>query len=387
MTQETHEPLESKQALVALLKRPLISFVAVPVLLFAIYQGIFASDRFVSHAQLIVKEPDATTTLDPSLALLSGFGVSSSSSDTELVKAYIYSNDMLQHLQDNLDLKAHYTSSDYDVFSRLEQQPSQEALQDYFKQLVSIVIDEKSQVVKIAVQAFTPTFAHQINQAIVERAEWYINEIGRKLAQEQLEFVQQEHQVVDDRLRDTKAKLLAFQRRHSLLDPQAEGMAFQQITYTLEAEIAAKRTQLRLLRSSMSESAPLVVQAQTELASLEDQLSNERARLTRHEARDPALPEDEQNLSVSEVLAKFGEYKIDMELALNAYASSQVSLEKSRIEAYRQIKYLVTVESPTVPEEAAKPDRWYNISLFFVVNMLLFGIGRILLATVRELRR
>lgn len=387
MTQELHTKPESQQKLMNLLQRPLISFVAIPVLVFAFYQGVIASDRFVSQAKLIVKEPDSSSTLDPSMALLTGFGVSSGSSDTELVKAYIHSNDMLQHLQTSLGLEAHYSSNDYDFVSRLESEASQEALQEFYEKHVNIVIDEKSQVITINVQAFERDFAHRVNQAIVERAEWYINEIGHKLAKEQLQFIQQEHQVVDERLRDTKAKLLAFQNRHNLLDPQAEGMAFQQITYTLEAEIAAKRTQLGLLRSSMSANAPLVVQTQTELDSLENQLRDQRARLTQGNGGNTALPEDEQNLSVSELLARFGEYKIDMELALNAYASSQVSLEKSRIEAYRQIKYLVTVESPTMPEEAAHPDELYNISLFFVVNILLFGIGRILLATVRELRR
>ncbi len=387
MTEELENQPETQQKLKALLQRPLISFVAIPVLLFSFYQGLIASDRYVSQAKLIVKEPDSSSTLDPSMALLSGFGVGSSSSDTELVKAYINSNDMLEYLQETMNIEAHYASDDFDVFSRLESNASRETLRRFFEKHVSVVIDEKSQVLQIGVQAFEPEIAYSINSAIVQRAEWYINEIGHKLAKEQLQFVQQEHQVVDDRLRETKAELLAFQRRHSLLDPQAEGMAFQQITYTLEAEIAAKRTQLRLLRSSMSENAPMVVQAQTELASLEDQLLNERARLTQQDNGNPSLPKDEQNLSVSEVLAKFGEYKIDMELALNAYAASQVSLEKSRIEAYRQLKYLVTVEAPTVPEEAVHPERLYNISLFLAVNLMLFGIGRILLATVRELRR
>jgi len=387
MEQESNNDMPEGNKLIAVLKRPLVSFVLVPLLVFTFYQVFIASDRFVSSAKLIVKEQDSAATLDSSLALLSGFGVSTGSSDTELVRSYIYSNDMLEHLNTTLDIEAHYSSSDYDVFSRLEREPSREDLLSYYEDFVRVVIDDKSQVIEVSAQAFEPEFAKQITQAIVVRAEWFINEISRDLAKEQLEFVQQEHQVVDDRLRDIKAKLLAFQSRHNLLDPQVEGMAFQQIAYTLEAEIAAKRTQLRLLRSSMSDTAPLVVQTKSQLESLEDQLQNERARLTQQDGQNSALPEDEQNLSIGELLAKFSEYKIDLELALQAYASSQVSLEKSRIEAYRQIKYLVTVEAPTLPEEAEHPERFYNISLFFVVNLLLFGIARILIATVNELRR
>ena len=75
-----------------------------------------------------------------------------------------------------------------------------------------------------------------------------------------------------------------------------------------------------------------------------------------------------------------------MELALQADTFSHVSLEKSRIEAYRQLKYLVTVESPTQPRESEYTEVFYNISLFLVISLMLFGTGRIVIATVTELR-
>ena len=167
MTQELNNQAETQQKLKALLRRPLISFVAIPVLLFSFYQGLIASDRYVSQAKLIVKEPDSSATLDPSMALLTGFGVGSSGSDTELVKAYISSNDMLAYLQETLEIEAHYASGDFDIFSRLEGDASREALFEFFENHVNVVIDEKSQVLQIGVQAFEPEVAHRVNSAIV----------------------------------------------------------------------------------------------------------------------------------------------------------------------------------------------------------------------------
>ncbi|MEP4300657.1 MAG: lipopolysaccharide biosynthesis protein, partial [Paraglaciecola sp.] len=251
---------------------------------------------------------------------------------------------------------------------------------------VLVELDEKSQVISVFVQGFDPEFAHLMSKTIVDRAEWYINEIGHNLAKKQLEFVTLEHQLVEKRLQEAKTELLAFQRRHNLLDPQAEGMALQQITYQIEGQIATKRTELNALRNSMSENAPQVLQAKSQLESMVQQLLNERARLTTDKTADSSLPDDEKNLSVSQVMAKFSDYKINMELALQAYTSSQVSLEKSRIEAYRQLKYLVTVESPTLPQDAKYPEVFYNLSLFLAITIMLFGIGRIVIATVAELR-
>ncbi|MEP2651483.1 MAG: lipopolysaccharide biosynthesis protein [Paraglaciecola sp.] len=367
-------------------KRPFVIFVLLPFLLFTFYQVFIASPRFESQAKLIVKEPDGMATLDPTMAIMSGFGVGTTSLDTEIVKAFIYSNDMLMFLEDTLKISEHYSDNKNDFFSRLENDASRERFLKYYLSKVLVEVDEKSQVIHIFVQAFDADFSHLVSFTIVERAEWFINEIGHNLAKEQLKFVKLEHQLAETRLQKAKTELLAFQRRHNLLDPEAEGVAFQQITYQLEGEVASKRTELNALRSSMSDNAPMVIQAKSQLNSLLEQLEQERARLTTEKPSNNSLPEEERNLSVSQVVSKFSDFKINMELALQAYTSSQVSLEKSRVEAYRQLKYLVTVESPTQPEEAKYPEVFYNISLFLAVTLMLFGIVRIIIATVEELR-
>lgn len=367
-------------------KRPFAVLVLLPFFLFTFYQLVIASPRYESQARLIVREPDGMATLDPAMALMSGFGVSSANVDTQIVKAFIYSNDMLGYLENTLAIKAHYSNTEHDIFSRLLDDASKEDVLKYYLDKVTVEIDDESQVVSVFVQAFDPDFAQLMSKTIVARAEWNINEIGHNLAKKQLAFVKSEHLMVEQRLQKAKTQLLVFQHRHDLLDPQAEGMALQQITYQLEGQVAAKRTELRALKSSMSEGAPQVIQTRSQLESMQQQLEKERARLTNKKVDGDALPEDEQNLSVSQILAKFSDYKIHMELALQAYTSSQISLEKSRIEAYRQLKYLVTIESPTQPEEAKYPEIFYNISVFLAVILMLFGIGRIVLATVDELR-
>ncbi|MFT5712406.1 MAG: capsular polysaccharide transport system permease protein [Glaciecola sp.] len=365
-----------------ILRKPIVVVVLVPFLIFAFYQIVWASDRYESRTQLIVKQPDGMSTLDPSMALLSGFGVSSGGNDNELLKAHILSNDMMEYLQKEVDLKEHFEDSAYDFFSRLSGSASREDKLEYYQSLVKVENDDVSGVMKILVQGFEPDFTERLAQKIVARAEWYINEIGHNLAKEQLSFVHKEHAIIEKKLQSAKKQLLAFQRQHNLLDPEAEGMALQQISYSLEGEIAVKKAQLRTIQSGMSDNAPLVLQAQAELNSLVKQLESERKRLTHK----PSDATDAGNLSVGEILGKFSDLKIDIELALQAYTSSQISLEKSRIEAYRQLKYLVVVESPTLPEEARYPDVVYNLSLFLAVALMLFIIGKIILATVEELR-
>lgn len=365
------------------LLQPFVGFVLIPFFVFCFYQLLIASDRYESQTQLIVKEPNASATLDPAMAFMSGLGMPSAGMDAPLVQSYIQSTDMLTYLDSQLNLLEHYSDTQYDYFSRLSGNASRESQLTFFLKMITIEIDPISQVITVKAQAFESDMAHILTQMLQQRAEWYINEISRNLAKRQLSFVEQEHETIQQKLKEANATLLDFQRRYNLLDPEAEGMALQQISYQLEAQISAKKAELRTLSESMSSEAPMVLNAQNELNSLIKQLSDERNRLT-----DPNNDTTSQSnaMGVNQILSKYSDHKINLELALQAYTSSLVSLEKSRIEAYRQIKYLVTVESPTLPEDASYPRVFYNVSLFLVIILILFGIFKIVIATVNELK-
>lgn len=361
---------------------PFYFVIVIPFLLFAFYQLFLASDRYESRVMVIIKSPDAAATLDPAMALLSGLGSVTSTGDNELLKSYIYSMDLLTFLDKEIQLKEHYSGDAIDFISRLDKQASSEDFLAYFKSRVTIDIDSASGVLTISAQGFEPSYTQKIAAAISLKSESFINRIGNDLAQSQLEFVKKEHEITELRLQESKSKVLEFQKRYNLLDPEAEGMALQRITYELESQIAGKKAEVGALKSAMSDSAPQVLQIRAQLESLEQQLRLERERLTNENNAQGLSGE----VGVGEILSQFSKLKIGFEFALEAYASSQVSLEKSRVEAYRQIKYLVMIESPVLPEDAKYPKVLYNLALFLAVALMLFGIGKIITATVNELR-
>ncbi|WP_417528916.1 hypothetical protein [Marinomonas shanghaiensis] len=360
------------------IKTPFIVFVVMPTLLFAFYQLFWATERYESHAQVIVQQPDGAATLDSSLALLSGLGVSSpGGADPQLLEAYIYSNDMLNYLDETLGLKKYYSEPEADVFSRLEADAAQEDFLEFYQEHIKVEIDEKSSVISVGVQSFDPQFAQKLAEQIVSRSEWYINNIGHQLAEAQLSFIKIEHQLDEDKLKKAQATLLNFQQKYNLLDPSAEGVAMQQIAYGIEGQISTKEAELKSLTNIMSEHASQVKAARNDLEALRKQLLSERNKLAK---------EGGEVIPVSEILAKYTDLKVAMEIALQSYTSSKVSLEKSRIEAYRQLKYLIIVQAATKPEKSTYPDTIYNISLFFMLSAMFFAIMRIIYAVFNELR-
>ena len=384
VTEQKSKPITQKnkvtnnKSIVANLKRsPFLVCVVLPTLIFAAYQLLWATDRYESQAKVIVQQPDSASTMDSGMALLTGLTGSSSGSDPELVKAYIYSNDMLEYLNNKVALRLHYSQSNIDFFSRIHDDDSIEALNQYYQEHVDVVLDEASGVITIAAQGFDSEYAQLLTNTIVQRAEWFINSIGHQLANAQLDFMQGEHKRIEQRLADAQKDLLTYQQKYNLLDPTAEGTAKQQITYTLEGKIAVKQTEIKTLKAIMNANSPQVRGLQNELKALNAQLAIERDKLSQS-----GLDE----IPISELLSKFTDYKIKMDLALQAYTSSQISLEKSRIEAYRQLKYLIVVEQATLSEDSKYPDVVYNISLFLLLLSLAFGIGKIVISTVRELK-
>ncbi|MFC4700077.1 lipopolysaccharide biosynthesis protein [Glaciecola siphonariae] len=366
-------------------KRALLLFVLVPVAIYSFYLVLLASSGYVSQAQLLVQQSDKPmAAIDPAFALLGGLGNGGGRNDTELVKAYIFSADMLIYLEQNVDLVEHYSSREFDYFSRLDADATLEDKLTYLSKKVSVSIDAASSILTVSVTAFDAEFAQALNKAITDRAEWFINEIGLNLAKAQLTFIESEHARVEQRLQEAQSRLLKFQREYNLLDPEAEGAALQQITFALESQIAAKSAELSALKGSMSEQAPMVVKMREQLESLKRQLRAERNRLTN--AGSEQVSRNGNEVGVNDILAKFSDYKIDMEFALQSYSASKVSLEASRMDAYQQIKYLVLVESPTLPEDAKYPRVFYNISLLFVTLIIIFGVAKLIIATADELK-
>lgn len=108
-----------------------------------LYFGLIASDRYVSRAQLVIKQADQIKMLPDTLSML-GLG-GSNHEDVLLVQDYLNSPDLLAKLDKQLGLKAHYQSHNVDYFSRLSGDVSQEDFLKYFRDHLSLRLDDLSE--------------------------------------------------------------------------------------------------------------------------------------------------------------------------------------------------------------------------------------------------
>ncbi|TPV56084.1 capsule biosynthesis protein [Aestuariibacter sp. GS-14] len=365
------------QARILIKKRPLL-LVVIPWVIYALYLTLIAAPKYESTSQLVVKSADGANSFDPSALLMSGVTGVATSNESQLVLAFIQSNDMLHYLDSAIRLSEHYTSSQGDFISRLSSDHSQEDFLAYYLNNIDVLINSDSSVIELSVRAFDPDYAQLINQTIVKRAEQFINEISNNLAKSRLAFAQSEHNIVEEKLQRAKLALIEFQSKYNVLDPTAEGAAFQQIAFSLEATLAQKQAELSTLSGIMSVTAPEIVSLKRQINALEKQITDQKTKINEAQAGDAKL-------SINQLMARYSNLQVQVELALQAYGSSLMTLENARVDTYQQLQHLVTVESPTLPDDATYPKVIYNLVLLGVLLSMAFIAIRIVIATIREL--
>lgn len=336
-----------------------------------LYFGFMASDRYVSRAELMIKQADQIKMLPDALSML-GIG-GSNHQDVLLIQDYLKSWDMLAKLDKELALKSHYQSGDADYFSRLSNDVSREDFIKYYHKHLGLHLDELSGVLTIELQTFDPQYGQQVVGLMLKESERFINKLGHQVALDQLAFVEKEVDRAYQRLQNEKAKVLAFQNSHQLISPESTSSARLGVVSQIEGELVRQQAELKQLHSYMKESAPAVVSVQSRVDALAKQLEQERSKLT-------GLDKDAMN----EITAGYMDVQTQATLAADLYKTGLISLEQARVEAYRKLKHLLVISQPTLAEDAEYPRRLYNLATVGVLLCLFYGLMVMGLATLRE---
>lgn len=336
-----------------------------------LYFGFMASDRYVSRAELMIKQADQIKMLPDALSML-GIG-GSNHQDVLLIQDYLKSWDMLAKLDKELALKKHYQSDGADYFSRLPEGVSREDFIDYYRKHLTLHLDELSGVLTVELQTFDPRYGQQVVALMLKESERFINKLGHQVALDQLAFVEKEVDRAYQRLQDEKAKVLAFQNSHQLISPESTSSARLGVVSQIEGELVRQQAELKQLRSYMKDSAPAVVSVQSRVDALTRQLEQERAKLT-----------GQDKDAMNEITAGYMDVQTQATLAADLYKTGLISLEQARIEAYRKLKHLLVITQPTLAEDAEYPRRLYNLATVGVLLCLFYGLIVMGLATLRE---
>ena len=338
-----------------------------------IYWGLVATDRYVSETHIVLQSPEINPTGFNISSLLSG---TQGSGDLLLLKDHLQSVDMLQKLQQKLNIRAHYASHDIDYFSRLSREDIElEKLYKYMHNRIEIIFDDYAAVLRIRVQAYSPEMAKAIAQTLLDEGERHMNDMGQRLAAEQVAFIEQQVQKLEQRLFSVREELLAFQNKEGLVSPTGTVQGILAVITELQGQLAVLEARKKSALSYQSAASPEIIRVNAEINALKAQIEIEKQKLA-------ATSGD----TLNRVSADYQTLELKAQFALELYSNALLALESTRVEAARKLKQVSVLQYPTQAEFSTEPRRVYNIVLYIFFALFFTAISHLARSIIRDHR-
>jgi capsule polysaccharide export protein-like protein len=349
-------------------------FVALPTLLTCSYFALVASPMYVSETQFAIKDVvEQRTGIDIASQI---FKTSSSSvQNARIVEAYLQSPDLFNALDRELKMVEHYSSTSYDLISRLSKESTAWDKEVFWSRISQPKLDVDSGIVTFNVRAYDPKMAQSIVQAALRASENLVNEMNERSRKDAIKLASNEVKVAQQRVTKAQKDLEIFRNEHRELDPKATASGLQTVVFELEGERSKVNAQLEEARSYMRADAPMVKSLEKRLVAVEAQLQAEKARIAGNEKMADPL-----NSWVSE----YENLMIESEFAQKQLISSMAALEQARAMALVKTQYIVPIQHPTLPDESRYPRTWIFTLCAFFGFFFLYGMVRLIIASIRE---
>ncbi|MCA0922785.1 sugar transporter [Pseudooceanicola nanhaiensis] len=360
----------------------LLSFflvVIVPLTAAATYLYGVSLDRYGSITGFTVRSEESGGASE----LLGGivqFTGSSSSSNSAILYEFIQSQEMVEAIDAQFDLRAIFSAhwGDDPLFS-LWPDASIEELLWYWQQAVRISFDQSSGLIEVRVIALDADTAQSLAQGIVAESQKKINEMNQNARADAMRYAEADLAEAIERLKTARGALTAFRTRTQIVDPSADIQGQMGVVNSLQQQLASALVELDLLRSTSSTQDPRVTQVQRQIDAIRSRIADERASFANDkfgsgEADYPTLMAEYEGLTV------------DREYAEESYRAALTALDAARAQASRQSLYLATYIQPTLPQDSKFPQRGMILGLLAAFLVLVWGILTLIYYSLRDRR-
>jgi capsular polysaccharide transport system permease protein len=352
--------------------------VVVPSLSYLFYGAFIASNEYVAEARLTVRasQEQKVQGMDASsiIGKITGGSSKSTVQDAFIVLNYIKSRAIVADLGGRDYLEKIYSRGEADFVSRLSKGADLEELWEYWKGKVKVNLDTMSGIVTLQVQAYTPEDAMKTAQGILDLSEHLVNSVSKRSRSDAVERAEAEVKLSAQKLVQARQQLADFRNANVLIDPLTKAKSIGEMVGQLTIERLELDNNLRSMSGMLAADSPSQRLQRTRLATLDEQIASLKQKLTDPKARD----------TVSAQLAAFEELELNEKFNEKMYTVAQASYEKARQEREKQLLYLVVVVRPTTPESATYPQVTLTSALFFASALILWGIGTLLVAAVKD---
>ncbi len=352
----------------------LLLVAGVPSLIVFLYFALLAPQVYQSESRVIVRlSRDATAAVPGAAASLLGLGTTDSTEDSRILVAYLQSPEFIELADQRLKLREHYSTPTFAIAHRLEPDASQEDFWLFVRSMLDVRVEEPSGLISIRAKAYTPDKAKELADLTLEQSELAINRLNERMVAAQTKLAQATLEQGQRDLISRRQQLLKFQSDNAVVNPSTELGTHVSGLASLDSRLLQKRAELRAKSQYLREDAFEIRAINQEIRALEEQREQETSTL---------VASKDKNLS--RLLQEYEDLKMQAEFAVQTYSAAFALVEKAKMEAARQEKFLLLISAPFVPEEPVAPRPLRNAITTFVIIAILFAIGRLIAATVKD---
>jgi capsular polysaccharide transport system permease protein len=343
--------------------------VVCPTIVAAVYYGLVASDRYVSEAQFVVNV-DSNSSGDGKGMVGAG---SISAPGTLILYNYIQSMEIMNKLDQRIGFRKRYDTDKADYFSRLKPTASQEEAYDYFLDRVQVIGEPTNPILTVRVESFTPQDAQDILNAIVQISSERLNTLLSERQMDTIAFAESLVERAKAKLLDVQGRLTAYRTEHSEIDPIHAAGGIGDVATALIQSIAEERANLQAMLADLRPNSPRIQAVTAKIRGLEDQLAKAREDLA-----------GKSGETYASLVSQFETLKAEEELNQKEYGQTLQFLDLARADAASQHSYVLDFVSPNLPQESTEPERIRGVLTVFVIALLTFGIGQLVVMAIRE---
>ncbi|GHF74784.1 sugar transporter [Seohaeicola zhoushanensis] len=356
-----------------------VLLVAAPLAATVWYLSEVAQDQYQSVTGFIVRSQESGGASELVGGLLQFTG-GSTASDSDILYEFIQSHEMVQAVDAEIDLRAHYSQvwpTDW-VFG-LWPDASQEDLDWYWNRIIGISYNAGTGLTEVSVAAFDPATAQAITSAIVRQSQDRINALNEQAREDAMRYARDDLDEALTRLKSAREALTRFRTRTRIVDPATDIQGRMGVLNNLQQQLATALVDYDLLRGTAPATDPRVVKAQQLIDVIRERIRLERAGFTSDSTDTGGIGEDYPSL-----IAEFESLNVDLEYAEQTYRAALTALEVARDDAQRQSRYLATYIKPTLAQSSEYPQRWILGGLTGLFLLLGWSILALIYYSIRD---
>ncbi len=350
----------------------LITFV-LPSVLFTLYFGLIAADRYTTEAQFVVRS-QSRASVDQLTSLVQTTSRARADDESSALHEFIKSRDAMMLLVNKADLRGILSRPEADFlwrFPNILTRDLQEKMFKHYLDFIEIKQDTSTGISKLTVQAFRAEDSVKIATTLLEGAEALINRLNDRARRDAIAAAEREVESAKERAFERREVLTAFRTKVGTVDPAKTSASLLETIGRLSFELAQVNAQLsETLRSAPQ--GPQIANLRNRMQALELQIVEEKKRI------------GGTAQALAPLIADYERLVLEREFADRTLASALASLESARSEAQRQQLYLERVVEPHASDYPTQPKRIMWIAISIALCFAAYTILRTLITNVRE---